>query len=247
MGAPFISPKTVTVTDLPEPATLADVRDAMDALLADAARARHMRRELERAANHGTVLLAALGLPRLVTPDFEPIDREVVGDALDVVIAHLDALDAPDEDLEDGGDAERSLGWTESGPRFCYDYEDREADNADGEPSLASPERHPTVPGWSTPGLYVDRGPDSSQLRWAEGAQHDGETVNEDGDDLDRGEHDESDKEPSIGWPNDYRAVLSDALQADHDPEEVNEDGEEPAVPRGHPLASKMVGERSHV
>ena len=30
----------------------------------------------------------------------------MIGDALDVVIAHLDAVDAPDEDQEDGGDAE---------------------------------------------------------------------------------------------------------------------------------------------
>ncbi len=140
-----------------------------------------------------------------------PIDPVAVGNAMDVAIATLDALDG-DTDLENGGDDEWSFAWTETGLRFCCGYEDREADTADNEPSLASPERHPGVPGWSTPGLYVDRGPDSSQVRWAEGAQHDGETVNEDGDDLDVGEHDESDKEPSIGWPNDHRAVVSDAL-----------------------------------
>ena len=66
----------------------------------DTARTLHLRRELTEAAEHGAALLAALGLPRLVTADFEPIDREAVADALDVVISHLDAPDAPDEDRE---------------------------------------------------------------------------------------------------------------------------------------------------
>ncbi len=68
--------------------------------LADAAHTLHLRRQLAEAAEHGAALLAALGLPRLVTADFEPINREAIGDALDVVIDHLDALDAPDEDRE---------------------------------------------------------------------------------------------------------------------------------------------------
>ncbi len=146
------------------------------------------------------------GFALLDALDLPPLALDVIDDA----IATLDALDASDEDREDDEVAE---------------------DDGTAEPSLASPERHPEVSRWqwSTPGLYVDRGPESSQLRWAEGAQHDGEVVNEDGDDLDGGEHDESDKEPSIGWPNDFRAVLSpDALQADHDPELVDEDGSEP-------------------
>ena len=177
-----------------------------------------------RRPSTGASLLAALGLPRLVDADFISLDPAAIGDALDLAIATLDAVDG-DTDIEESGDDEPSLGWTESGPRFCGDYQDREHDTADCEPSLASPERHPSVPVWPVSWAYVDTGPESSQLRWAEGAQHDGETVNEDGDDLDVGEHDECDKEPSIGWPNDYRAVLSDALQADHDPELVDEDG----------------------
>ena len=73
--------------------------------------------------DHGVALLAALGLPQLVRHDIVTDDPAAIGDALDVVIAHLDALDAPAEDLEDdgtaeeepddedGGDAELSLGW----------------------------------------------------------------------------------------------------------------------------------------
>ncbi len=159
----------------------------------------------------------------------------MAADAVDHLIALMDALEADTEDLEpnqDGGEQDDAC-----------DYED------DGlaEPSLASPERHPIVPRWSTPGLYVDRGPDSSQLRWTEGAQHDGEAVNEDGDDLDVGEHDESDKEPSIGWPNGFTAIVDFSTQYEMDLEEVDEDGEDHAVPCGHPLASKMVGEGSRV
>ncbi len=86
--------------------------------LPNVAQARHMRRELERAADHGTALLAALGLPRLVDGAFDPLARTAIGDALDVVVAHLDAIDAPAEDLEDDdplervGDEELDLGWS---------------------------------------------------------------------------------------------------------------------------------------
>ena len=189
-------------------------------------RALHARRALAQAAEHGVALLAALCLPRLVGDDFVPLDPVEIGAALDRAIATLDALDG-DADLEDGGDTEPSLGWSDGKPQFFCDYQDCELDTADWEPSLATPEHHPEVSHCSAPWSYIDRGPDSSQLRWAQGAQHDGEVVNEDGDELDVGEHDESDKEPSIGWPNDYKAVLSPVLMADHDPEEVNEDGDD--------------------
>ena len=76
------------------------------------ARALHARRALVQAAEHGVALLAALGLPRLVTVGFSHSEPAAIGDALDVVIAHLDALDVPAEDLEETGDAEPSLGWT---------------------------------------------------------------------------------------------------------------------------------------
>ena len=193
------------------------------------ARALHSRRALARAADHGVALLAALGLPQLVTAGFSG-NEPAIGDALEVVIAHLDALNAPHEDLEEGGDTEPSLGWIAGTCQGGFNNGgtlDIELDLADGEPSLATPEQHPDLSGVSVPWSYVDHGPGSSQLRWAQGAQHDGEAVNEDGDELDLGEHDESDKEPSVGWPNDYKAVLSPVLMADHDPEEVNEDGDD--------------------
>ena len=69
-----------------------DVRHAGAPSLASA---RHMRRALEGALDHGTVLLAALGLPRLTEPGFVPLDPAAIGDALDTAIATLDALDAP--------------------------------------------------------------------------------------------------------------------------------------------------------
>jgi len=84
----------------------------------DLASALHMRRALEGALDHGTALLAALGLPRLIEPGFVPLDPAVIGDALDHAIATLDGLDAPGADLEEddfgepGGDDEEALGWT---------------------------------------------------------------------------------------------------------------------------------------
>jgi len=47
----------------------------------DLAQARHMRRALEGALDHGTALLAALGLPRLMEPGFVPLDPAAIGDA----------------------------------------------------------------------------------------------------------------------------------------------------------------------
>ncbi len=120
MGAPFTLPVT---------AEIADVRRELEALIAEAdavaaeraaaaARARHMRRELERAADFGADLLAALNLPRLVTADFVSLDPVAIGDAVDLAIVALDAMEV-DADLEDGhdaehdtADAEEDLGWT---------------------------------------------------------------------------------------------------------------------------------------
>ena len=78
---------------------------------------------------------------------------------------------------------------------------DLELDVADWEPWLASPERHPTPPGDPTCHQFVDRSPNARQIHWAAGAQHDGEAVDEDGDDLNAGERDTSDDEPSLGRP----------------------------------------------
>ena len=177
------------------------------------ARARHMRRELEQAARHGTALLATLGLPRLVEPGFVPIDGASLGDALEVVISHLDAIDAPEEDLEETGDAEPWLAWV-SLPTGLVDTGvyagDRELDTADAEPSLGSPEMHSTVISY-VGGCWHGVEPD--QRHWADGSTSDREA------EITDEPHDDQEDEPSLGWPEDYTAKLDDVLQADHDPE----------------------------
>ncbi len=105
------------------------------ATVADLASALHMRRALEGALDHGTALLAALGLPRLVEHGSVPLDPAAIGDALDTAIATLDALDAPDEDLEDGHDAEHDLGWP-----ACMSQAKLGPNTADGDST--APERH---------------------------------------------------------------------------------------------------------
>ena len=79
------------------------------------ARTLHMRRELRKGLDHGLALMDAL--------DLAPHGL----DLMDRAIAQLDALEAPDEDLEP------SLGWTESGPPFCGDYQDCELATADAD------------------------------------------------------------------------------------------------------------------
>ena len=102
-----------------------------------------MRRALEGALDHGTALLAALGLPRLMEPGFVPLDPAAIGDALDTAIATLDALDAAGMDLEDDGTAEPWLGWIDGKPVLSDSHDDREAED-DDEPMLGAPERHPS-------------------------------------------------------------------------------------------------------
>ncbi len=155
----------------------------------DAARAIHMRRALEGALDHGTALLAALGLPRLMEPGFVAIDPAAIGDALDTAIATLDALDAPGFDLEDDGTAEPWLGWIDGKPVLSDGHDDREAEG-DDEPILGAPERHPSCYQFALCDAT------SSQEHWADGsARHDeAEAVNEDGGDiLDEGEE-------TLGW-----------------------------------------------
>ena len=99
-------------------------REPPDALVSSdlaLAQVRHARRALEGALEHGASLLAALGLPRLVEPNFVPIDPAAAGDAIEAAIAALDAMDAPFHDVEDGhdaehdtSDAEHCLGWNET-------------------------------------------------------------------------------------------------------------------------------------
>jgi len=155
----------------------------------DAAQALHMRRALEGALDHGTALLAALGLPSLVEPGFVPLDPAAIGDALDTAIATLDALDAPDADLEDEGEAEPSLGWIDGKPVLSDSHDDREAED-DDEPILGAPERHPSCYQFALCDAT------SSQEHWADGsARYDGaEAVNEDGGDI------LDEVEQSLGW-----------------------------------------------
>ena len=198
----------------------------------DAARTLHLRRQLAQAAEHGAALLASLGLPRLVAPDFVRLDIHTAGDALDLAIATLDALDG-DVDLEDGADDELSLGWEKPSSQLfltegAYSG-DRELDTADAEPSLASPERHPAVPApgyCARYGAYVDRSSAGKQLRWAEGARDDRELVPEDGpiDDDELDGAGEVDAEPSIGWPEDFTAEVEATLEASADAEHDDAD-----------------------
>ncbi len=154
------------------------------------AQALHMRRALEGALDHGTALLAALGLPSLVEPGFVPLDPAAIGDALDTAIATLDALDAPGADREDDGTAEPSLGWIDGKPTLSDSHDDREAED-DDEPMLGAPERYAQSGPWGP-----QRDSSGSQIDWADGsARHDeAEAVNEDGGDiLDEGEE-------TLGW-----------------------------------------------
>jgi len=157
--------------------------------VADLAGVLHMRRALEGALDHGTALLAALGLPRLMEPGFVPLDPAAIGDAVDTAIATLDALDAAGVDLEDEGDAEPSLGWIDGKPILSDSHDDREAED-DDEPMLGAPERHPSCYQFALCDAT------SSQEHWADGsARHDeAEAVNEDGGDI------LDDGEETLGW-----------------------------------------------
>ncbi len=164
--------------------------------VADLAQALHARRALEGALDHGTALLAALGLPSLVEHNFVPLnikelgeDSSAIGDALDTAIATLDALDAPGLDLEDDGTAEPWLGWIDGKPVLSDSHDDREAED-DDEPILGAPERHPSCYQFALCDAT------SSQEHWADGSARndEAEAVNEDGGDiLDEGEE-------TLGW-----------------------------------------------
>jgi len=183
-GTPILREGMVTTT-------MPSVGGAPCRVLTDAATARalHTRRALEGALDHGTALLAALGLPMLVEPGFVPLDLAAIGDALDTAIVTLDALDTPGVDLEDEGEAEPSLGWIDGKPVLSDSHDDREAED-DDEPILGAPERHPSCYQFALCDAT------SSQEHWADGSgRHDeAEAVNEDGGDiLDEGEE-------TLGW-----------------------------------------------
>ncbi len=171
---------------------------------AAAAQAIYTRRALEGALDHGTALLAALGLPRLIEPGFVPLDPSAIGDALDTAIATLDALDVAGVDLEDDGTAEPWLGWIDGKPVLSDSHDDREAED-DDEPILGAPERHPACDPWTS-------GRDSTgrQTHWSDGCNgsaNDGEA--EAGYDLPEGDDercgsDDVDKEPWLGAPENH-------------------------------------------
>ncbi len=172
----------------------------------DAAQALHMRRALEGALDHGTALLAALGLPRLMEPGFVPLDPATIGDALDTAIATLDALDAPSMDREDDGTAEPSLGWIDGKPVLSDSHDDREAED-DDEPILGAPERHPSCYQFALCDAT------SSQEHWADGSawNDEAEAVNEDGGDiLDEGEE-------TLGWAANVGQLALGQTMADGD------------------------------
>ena len=168
------------------------------------ARTLHLRRQLAQAAEHGAALLASLGLPRLVGPDHIVVDPVAAGDALDLAIATLDALDG-DADLEDGHDAE-------------HDTADIE-DDGTAEHTLGAPERHPYTFTMGSPhyrpadGSHYRAQRYESQASWAQGARQDGETESEvgydlpcdedelDDDGLSKAEGDGADEEPWLASP----------------------------------------------
>ncbi len=103
----------------------------------------------------------------------------------------------PSVDLEDDGTAEPSLGWIDGKPTLSESHDDREAED-DDEPILGAPENHPSPGPWGPA-----RDCSCSQEHWADGSARndEAEIVNEDGTDLDAGELDEADLEPSLGAP----------------------------------------------
>jgi hypothetical protein len=101
-------------------------------------------------------------------------DRQSIATSIEKLINMLDDLE-PDPDLEESADEENSLGWPERGPRAdgC-DSADRELDESDDEPSLASPNgsEHRSQVGWAA-GSSSDCEEDCED----EGAQCDDEGV----------------------------------------------------------------------
>ncbi len=110
-----------------------------------------MRRALEGALDHGTALLAALGLPRLMEPGFVPLDPAAIGDALDTAIATLDVLDAAGVDLEDDGTAEPSLGWIDGKPTLSDSHDDREDEDEREPDDEGDPLDRGELDGWRRP------------------------------------------------------------------------------------------------
>lgn len=156
--------------------------------------------------------------------------RRLAEEAAETLILMLDELDG-DPDLES------SLGFYVPADRYLLDAEADDADDEDGgdaEPSLASPELHPSVPmqrlnywGEPVPGGFTGRDRTGSQIQWARGSrddredEHDGSEPDESGyGDLD-GMNEGEVGEPSLGWTLDGKAgpdVGDRELDADDEP-----------------------------
>ncbi|RVD73342.1 MAG: hypothetical protein E5V62_07595 [Mesorhizobium sp.] len=144
--------------------------------------------------------LQPLGMPRGMDPrEWRQSVEKRLNDLLDRAMSLVTALDLmqADCDLEDGADAEPSLGWSNGGGASAMSwpsdgrashYDDRERDDADAEddgsaePSLGAPERHPAsrdvdpLSGLKLPRSgFLYHQPGKSQERWADGCHTDRE------------------------------------------------------------------------
>ena len=136
-AADLLNVSRATVTEAKKVLNEGAAGDVRHGGAGDAAQAIHMRRALEGALDHGTALLAALGLPRLMEPGVVLLDPAAIGDAIHLAIATLDVLDAASVDLEDDGTAEPWLGWIDGKPVLSDSHDDREHDAADWDPRRA--------------------------------------------------------------------------------------------------------------
>ena len=149
--------------------------------------------------------LASLDLARLRHA------RRMASDAIDHLIALLDALDAPDEDREPVGDEEPSLGWQEGSGAANGAVEDLEEDTADHEFCL----------GWNETvsqlalGRASDDGDDTALERAGRGFIRSGHDDAEDDDPAERDDEHGSDDGEDIGhFASDARFTLQPLTEA---------------------------------
>lgn len=141
------------------------------------------------------------------------IMEQAVADAID----QLDLLDLQIEDLEPEHDA-------------GIDDDQGMDEDTDLEPVLGAPERHPILTIMLGAGEYRDPEPRSDQRAWAIGGDaSEREAEDEHGSDLDAGEVDDSDREPSLGSVGagspSTMSQTAWAIGAQDDREEENEHG----------------------
>jgi hypothetical protein len=185
---------------------------------------------------------STLGAPEPQIVTFTPAMRTLIADAIESLILLLDEIDGDaeheeDHDFESETDMEPNLGATaamnqDRAWKATIGETDAEQDDADKEPSLGAPERHPSIIGWSA----GDR-----QARWADGSgAMEEEQVNEDGD---GGFNDSVDHEPSLGAINPdpltgsgmdqtaWSRGNADDCESEHDGREPDADDEPRFVP----------------